>query len=102
MRTVFISQPVKGQTKVKIMEERAVAIEEIKRILGEDFIISDNLFSTDEVIRKPLWVLGKSFEMLSSADIVYFAKGWNKDRKCRLEYTAAQNYGIKIIKYVEN
>ena len=50
---------------------------------------------------KPLWFLGKSFELLSTADIVYFGGDWKNKRGCKLEYEAAKQYllpeGVLII-----
>lgn len=42
----------------------------------------------------PLWYLGKSIELLSTADVAYFLKGWNTARGCRIEYMCANDYGI--------
>lgn len=45
----------------------------------------------------PLWYLGKSLELLSTADIAYFAPGWNEARGCRIENQCAKEYGIEKI-----
>jgi hypothetical protein len=47
--------------------------------------------------------LGKSLELLSTADIAYFAKGWENARGCRIENTCAIEYGIAVIEdYTED
>ena len=47
--------------------------------------------------------LGKSLELLSTADIAYFAKGWENARGCRIENTCAIEYGITVIEdYTED
>lgn len=46
---------------------------------------------------KPLWFLAKSLELMAKADIVVFAKDWNKYRGCRIEHQCAESYEIPII-----
>ena len=91
---VFISQPMRGLAEREIKLNRAKAIESIKRLYGDDVEIIDNYFDSDE---KPLFKLGKSIELLSTADIIYLCKGWNKARGCKIEYMCASDYDIKII-----
>ena len=91
---VFISQPMRGLAEHEIKLNRAKAIENIKRLYGNDVEIIDNYFDNDE---KPLFKLGKSIELLSKADIIYLCKGWNKARGCKIEYMCALDYDVKII-----
>lgn len=91
---VFISQPMRGLAERKIKLNRLKAIENIKRLYGNDVEIIDNYFDDNE---KPLFNLGKSIELLSTADIIYLCKGWNKACGCNIEYMCASDYGIKII-----
>ena len=41
--------------------------------------------------------MSNSFARMAISDTVYFVKGWEKARGCRLEHQAAQDYGLKII-----
>lgn len=91
---VFISQPMRGLAEREIKLNRVKAIENIKRLYGNDVEIIDNYFDCDE---KPLFKLGKSIELLSKADIIYLCKGWNKARGCKIEYMCASDYDIRII-----
>ena len=91
---VFISQPMRGLAEREIKLNRVKAIENIKRLYGNDVEIIDNYFDGDE---KPLFKLGKSIELLSKADIIYLCKGCNKARGCKIEYMCASDYDIKII-----
>ena len=91
---VFISQPMIGLAEREIKLNRLKAIENIKRLYGDDVEIIDNYFGGNE---KPLFKLGKSIELLSKADIIYLCKGWNKARGCKIEYICASDYDIKII-----
>ena len=97
MKKLFISQPMKGKTNEEIEAERTKAIEAAKEALNDDVEVIDSFFKDAPVDARPLWFLGKSFELLSTADVAYFAKDWDKYRGCKLEHTAAQEYGIKVI-----
>lgn len=88
---IFISQPMKGLSEKEIKSNREKAIKNIKSLYGDDVEIIDSYIDGDE---KPLFKLGKSIELLSTADVAYFLKGWNTARGCRIEYMCADNYGI--------
>lgn len=97
MKKLFISQPMRGKTDEEILKERKEAIEAAERILGEEVEVIDSFFEKAPVDAKPLWFLGKSIELLSDADIVFFAKGWEEARGCKIEYECAVEYGIIVI-----
>ena len=102
MKKLFISQPMKGKTDKEIKAERDLAVKEASLLLGEPVEIIDSFFEGAPTEAKPLWFLGKSFELLSTADVVYFAKDWDKYRGCKMENLAAKEYGIKTIEYAES
>lgn len=93
---VFISQPMANKTNEEIENER----KEIKEILdekyGDNYEIIDSFFKDAPHDAKPLWFLGKSFELLSTADLCIFAPGWNSARGCIMEHLACENYKIAI------
>ena len=97
MKKLFISQPMKGKTDEEILTERRKAVRSAERQLGEPIEVIDSFFQSAPADVKPLWFLGKSLELLSGADIVYFAKGWQEARGCRIENTYAIEYGITVI-----
>lgn len=97
MKKLFISQPMRGKTDEEILAVRAKAIESAERNLGEKVEVIDSFFQNAPVDAKPLWYLAKSLELLSTADVVYFAKDWEKYRGCRIENTCAIEYGIGLI-----
>ncbi|MFR5114240.1 DUF4406 domain-containing protein [Turicibacter sanguinis] len=97
MKKLFISQPMKGKTDEEILKERQMAIEKARNALSEDVEVIDSFFQSAPVDAKPLWFLGKSLELLSTADIAYFADGWENARGCKIEHECAIQYGIKII-----
>ena len=98
MKKLFISQPMKDKSDAEILEVRKKAIELAKEKLGEDVEVIDSFFQGAPHEAKPLWFLGKSFQLLSTADVVYFAEGWNDYRGCKMEHMAASEYGLEIIK----
>ncbi|MCR0202895.1 DUF4406 domain-containing protein [[Clostridium] innocuum] len=97
MKKLFISQPMKGKTDKDILKERELAIKLAKQHLGEEVEVIDSFFQNAPTSAKPLWFLGKSLELLSTADVVYFANGWQDARGCRIEHECAKEYGINHI-----
>jgi len=91
---VFISQPMKGKTNKEIEEERNHIIESLKSDYS-NFEIIDSFFKDAPVDAKPLWFLGKSLELLSTADLAVFASGWENARGCFVEHECAIQYGIE-------
>ena len=94
---LFISQPMRGKTNEEILAVRKKAIESAERNLGEKVEVIDSFFQDAPVDANPLWYLAKSLELLSTADVAYFAKDWEKYRGCRIENTCAIEYGIAVI-----
>lgn len=97
MKKLFISQPMKDKTDAEILAVREQAIQSAKNLLGEDVEVIDSFFQNVPHDATPLWFLAKSLELLATADVVYFAKDWEKYRGCRIENTCAIEYGITII-----
>lgn len=97
MKKLFISQPMKDKTDAEILAVREQAIQSAKNLLGEDVEVIDSFFYDEPHDAKPLWFLAKSLELLATADVVYFAKDWEKYRGCRIENTCAIEYGIMVI-----
>ena len=94
---LFISQPMKGKTDEEILEVRNKAILSAKRELGAEPEVIDSFFQGEPVTLKPLGYLGKSLILMADADVVYFAKGWEEARGCRIEHECAIEYGIELI-----
>ena len=65
--------------------------------MGEKVEVIDSFFKDAPVGTKPLWYLAKCLELLSTADVAYFAKGWEDARGCRIENTCAIEYGIELV-----
>ena len=97
VKKLFISQPMRDKTDEQIKAERKNATQKATELLGEDVEVIDSFFESAPHDARPLWFLGKSMELLSTADVAYFVKGWDDYRGCRIENTCAKEYGIKVI-----
>lgn len=97
MKKLFISQPMRGKSDDQILAERSNAIQAAKDALGEEVEVIESFFQGAPADANPLWFLGKSLELLSTADIAYFAPGWSQARGCKIEHLCATEYGIHTI-----
>ena len=97
MKKIFISQPMKDKTDKEILAEREKAIAAAKTYLGEEVEVIDSFFQNAPHDAKPLWFLGKSVELMASADLAVFIGDWKNARGCKIEHICAVEYGIKII-----
>lgn len=97
MKKLFISQPMIDKTNDEIMAVRDHAIKTAKDIADDEIEVIDSFFKDAPHEARPLWFLGKSFELLSTADYAYFADGWSDYRGCTMEHLACEKYGIEII-----
>lgn len=97
MKKLFISQPMRGKTDEEILAVREKAIKSAEEMIGEPVEVIDSFFQSAPADARPLWFLGKSLELLSDADIAYFAKDWQKARGCKIEHECAVEYGIPRI-----
>ncbi|RHT94344.1 DUF4406 domain-containing protein [Clostridium sp. AM27-28] len=104
MIKAMLSQPMAGKTDEEIIATREKAI---KALEARGYEIVNTLF-TDEwynrenmekrgVVQIPLCFLAKSLENMSLCHAVYFCKGWEQARGCRLEHDAAVAYGLTVI-----
>lgn len=95
MKKLFISQPMSDKTDEEILAERNRIIDECEKTYGEIEVLDS--FFEDAPEGKPLWFLSYSLELLSDADIAYFADGWDKYRGCKIEHECAKQYGVEIV-----
>ncbi len=112
MLKAMLSQPMGGKTQEEIVETRERAI----RALQERGCEIVNTLFTDDACNTtfrytwynkeamearggqiPLRFLAKSLENMSLCHAVYFCKGWERARGCRIEHEAAKAYGLEII-----
>jgi hypothetical protein len=103
-KKAMLSQPMAGKTDEEIIatREKAIAVLEAKgyeivNTLFTDEWYSDNAMESRGVVQIPLCFLAKSLENMSLCHAVYFCKGWDKARGCKIEHDAAVAYGLEII-----
>lgn len=100
----MLSQPMNGKTAKEILQTRERAM---KALTEKGYDVVNTLF-TDEwyddenmkqrgVVQIPLCFLAKSLEKMSKCHAVYFCKGWEEARGCKIEHDAAVAYGLDII-----
>lgn len=100
----MISQPMGGLTDESIVKTKEKAKQflesrgyEVVNTFFVDDGFSEESLKKSGVTRIPLYYLAKSLESMSLCDIVYFAKGWEGARGCRIEHDVAIEYGLQVI-----
>lgn len=92
----MISQPMNGKSNEEIRAERKSLVD---RLTKDGMEVLDTVF--DEAPKdcdEAIFFLSKSIEYIGKTDVVYFMKGWEKARGCRIEHQVAVEYG-KECKY---
>lgn len=100
----MLSQPMNGLTEEEIIATRERAIRKLQNE-GYEIIntyFSDEWYSRDSmkergVVQIPICFLAKSLENMSLCDTVFFCKGWENARGCKIEHDVAKAYGVTII-----
>ena len=92
----------KTQDEIVATREKAIAALEAKGYEIVNTLFTDEWYSKDSmtergVVQIPLCFLAKSLENMSLCDVVYFCKGWEQTRGCKIEHEVAKVYGMKII-----
>ena len=95
MKKIMISQPMRGKTNELIKEERKVLVQELE---NNGYEVLDTVFDeAPKNVNEAIWFLSKSIEYLAQADIIFFMKGWEKARGCKIEHEIAVEYDKEII-----
>lgn len=88
---IMISQPMRGKSNEEIRRERKNIVETLTR---KGYTVVNSIISDyppkdcDEAI----YYLSKSIEIIGRVDCLYFMKGWEKARGCKIEHEVAVNY----------
>lgn len=95
---VFISMGMKSKSTEQVKQEMAQIFEAIKAKLPDAEHIDSVIDGADKEIAVKgdsigIWYLGKSLQLLAEADIVFFVKGYEDFRGCRIEREVAEAYG---------
>lgn len=99
MKKIMISQPMRGKTNEQIREERKNLI---KELANNGLEVIDTIIDEEppKDTNEAIYYLSKSIEFIGKVDYVYFMKGWEKARGCKIEHDVAVEYGKKV--YYEN
>lgn len=99
----MISQPMNGKSDEEIKATRDKAIADITSMGYEviNTLFTDKYHSKEGMEERgveniPLYFLAKSLESMSLCDVIYFCKGWDQTRGCKIEHDAAVAYGLNI------
>lgn len=100
----MLSQPMANKTEEEIIETRNRAVSKLESMGYEvvNTLFTDEWYSHENMVKRgvvqiPLCFLAKSLENMSLCHVVYFCKGWQDSRGCRIEHDAALAYGLEII-----
>lgn len=93
---VMISQPMKGKTNEQIRSERASVV---KSLQDKGYEVIDTIIAENPPagIDEPIYYLAKPIEFISKVDLVYFMKGWENARGCKIENLICLEYGKDIM-----
>jgi hypothetical protein len=85
-----------GKTTDQIRSERENVVKDLE---SRGYEVLDSIFTEEppKNSQQGAWYLGESIKLLSTADLVYFMKGWKYARGCRLEHSVADAYEIPIM-----
>ena len=103
-KKVMISQPMNGLSDEEILLKK----NQVTKLFNEQgFDVADSFFDDEEFSDENLkakgvnhigvYFLAKSLEYMSMCDSVYFCKGWENARGCKLEHDVAVAYGLEIL-----
>ena len=103
VRRVFISVPMSGRDEADIKTD----IEEAKNAFLNFFGVSEEHFefvstyikdkAPEDCMHEPVWYLSNSIKIMSTCDIILFARGAARARGCGIESQIADSYGIPSI-----
>lgn len=105
IKTLFISQPMNGLTNEEVLKTRKKATEYISSIYPDNNIVVIDSYkqqeNTDYNAISAVNLLGNAISMMASANIIYFAPGWQKSKGCQIENEVARRWleetGVELI-----
>lgn len=100
----MLSQPMAGKTNEEIVatREKAIKILEEKGYEVVNTLFTDEWYNRDQmkergVVQIPLCFMAKGIENMSLCHAVYFCKGWEDARGCKIEHATAVAYGLEVL-----
>lgn len=103
-KKVMLSQPMNGKTNEEIVEtkERAIKTLEEKGYEVINTYFADEYYNEENIKARgfkntPIYFLSKSLGSMAMCDAMYFCKGWENAKGCRVEHEVAKEYGMEIM-----
>lgn len=97
-KKIMISQPMSDLTEKQILQVRDKAKE---KVVEMGYFPIDTWFGFNPQVNfecnVPLYLLGRSIQFMAECDAVYFCKGWEEKRGCRIEHEVAKEYGLELL-----
>ena len=97
----MISMPMGGKSKEEIdevFEKTKANLEKMGLVVFDTrFHLDEDMMNVFRVKNRPLQYLAESLNMMSKCDLVYFVKGWEEARGCRVEHHAAKEYNLAML-----
>jgi hypothetical protein len=93
----MVSQPMNGLSEDEIL---SVKQHSVNYLQSHNYHVIDSYFSdfnNNNIKNVGIYYLSKALEVMSKCDAVYFCKGWDTARGCKIEHEVAKNYGLEII-----
>ena len=90
---LYIAQPWLGRTDEELSEEHNRIVDAVQDEYNEEISVIE---LSIQLGKPSLWQLGAFIQRMSAADLVYFAKGWEKSRVCRILNECVREYGIRF------
>lgn len=105
IKRVFVSIPMRGRSYQEIKKDMQKVILKLNdyKLKNIEYKLINSLHNLDKIKfskecrSKSVECLSRSIKYLSTADVAYFYKGWEKARGCKIEHEIAKQYGLEII-----
>lgn len=94
---VMISMPMDGELSSTVKLKMEKLTNQFKKLHID---VLDTYFEEDPpeyYNNKGLYYMARSIEAMAKCDAVYFAKGWQNSKGCRMEREIAKAYTMKIL-----
>lgn len=73
-------------------------MEKLAAKLNNQMVLTETPVNLDEYDGTSYkYIVGKTLELLTYADVAFFSTGWEMDTGCRIEHICAVEYGVQII-----
>lgn len=95
---IFISMGMKSKSTEQVRQEMNKVFVEIQKDLPNVVLIDSVIDNADKEIAIKgnsisIWYLGKSLELMSEANLVFFINDWENYKGCKIERMVAEKYG---------